>query len=322
MKSEKCLAILATTIIFSMNVYALEIYIVKKGDTLSSILFSKNIKPIYGKRGALASTLKLNPNINVHGGYKIFPSMRIILENPKISNESVGIEINSKQNITPQNLVNNDRFPSDSFKQSFYWEVSPIVSWKYLTSSDENVYRSSSVSALSNTSFGFNLAYGMNIKENLKVFSRVSLESVSFVQDASVSLTQKKLLKNSIGIGFSYEKKWIFELAMSDEFFLTSPSQGNIDIKNVTLPEFKTTYLKDFYHYRNANFSFALSASAFLPRTSPDIASKFSYGAGGALEAKLQNQAFKVGYDLNLLKATGNSTNSNNIYWKYVWETL
>jgi hypothetical protein len=78
----------------------------------------------------------------------------------------------------------------------------------------------------------------------------------------------------------------------------------------VTIPEIKGSYSKDFYRYKQATLIYSLAASAFLPRTSPDITSKFSYGAGGSLEAKLLNQSFKLGFEENVLKATSNSTNA------------
>lgn len=109
---------------------------------------------------------------------------------------------------------------------------------------------------------------------------------------------------------------------MNEQFFLTSPSYGSVDIKKVTIPELKGSYSKDFYHYKQAALIYTLGASAFLPRTSPDITAKFGYGAGGSLEAKLRNQSFKIGFEENFLKATSNSTNAQNIYWKYIWEML
>ncbi len=162
----------------------------------------------------------------------------------------------------------------------------------------------------------------MHFEDNVDVYSQFSLESVSFAQDSSINLLQNKFLASYFGMGITYQKKWQLELAMADQFFLTSPSLSNVEIKKATLPELKASYIKDFYQYRKAYLFYSLSASGFLPRTTPDVKSKFGYGAGGALEAKLHNQSFKIGYALNLLKADGNSTNSQNIYWKFIWETL
>jgi hypothetical protein len=216
----------------------------------------------------------------------------------------------------------NSRIPSDDLKQSFYWEVSPSLSWKSLSSTDENIYRSSQINALSNTNYGASFSYGMHFEENIDIYSKLFLESVNFAQDSSINLLQKKFLASSFSVGFFYERKWLLEFAMSDLFFLTSPSLSSVDIKKVTLPEIKLTYLKDFYQYREAKLSYSLSGNVFLPRMSSEVKSKLGYGAGGALETKLRNQSFIIGFDLNFLKANDNSTEYQNIYWKYIWETL
>ena len=338
MKLKKKKTIIASAMIFGLSVsVANDFYVVKKGDTLSNILFAKKLFPIYGHGGSLAQVLKLNPDIRQGGGNKIFPKMKIVLSNTKSPEKILSSDIKYQTNIRPTNLENDlgekeniptskettaERLPSDNFKQIFYWELSPILSWKSLSSADENIYQKSKVNALSSTNYGIGIAYGMHFEENIDIYSKLSLESVSFSQDQSINLLQKKFIASRFGVGVAYERKWMLELAMSDEFFLTSPSLSNIAIKKVTLPELKVTYMKDFYQYRNARLSYAVSANAFLPKKSPDVDSTFSYGVGAALEAKLHNQAFQVGYDLNLLKAIGNSTNSQNIYWKYIWETL
>jgi hypothetical protein len=227
-----------------------------------------------------------------------------------------------KEIIAAPILEVRDQSSIDNFKQAFYWEFSPTLSWKSLDSTDENVYRRSSVSSLSNMCYGFSALYGMRFEENLDVYSKFSLESVSFVQDTTINLIKKNFLATSFGMGISYRKNWQFEVAMSDEYFLTSPKVSTVDIIKVAIPELKMSYLKDFYHVRNAKISYSIAGKAFLPRTSPDIDSKLGYGVGGAIEARLFNQLFKIGYDVNLLKATGNSTKYQNIYWKYTWETL
>jgi hypothetical protein len=109
---------------------------------------------------------------------------------------------------------------------------------------------------------------------------------------------------------------------MNDVFFLTSPSSTSVDIKKIALPELKSSFWNEFYDYKEAKLSYRLSANIFLPQTSPEVKSNLSFGGGGAIEAKLRNQSFKIGFEVNMLKAAGNSTNSKNIYWNYIWENL
>ena len=320
-------------VIFSMNIsFANDyIYIVKKNDTLSSILYENNLKPIYGKNGSLAKTLKLNPKIRLsESGNKIFPTMKIILTNFKASDKvmpAADQEIalvdplaNSKKSNVSEQLTNN-RKPSDNFEQSFYWNIAPTLSWKNLSSKDENVYRSSKIAALSNTNYGIALAYGMHFEEGIDVYSKLALEHVSFIEDSIIHLEKKNFLISRFNMGILLGQKWTLEVGMNDEFFLTSPAVSRVEVKRITLPEIKSAYQKDFYQYRSAKLSYILSGTAVLPRSTPEVDSKLGFGLGAGIDAKLKNQSFFIGYDFKILKATGNSTDSHNIFWNYIWNT-
>jgi hypothetical protein len=91
MKGIKKEVIICMIMMSSLNISANDsFYIVKRGDTLTSILYEKKLKPIYGKNGTLAKTLSLNPKLDSSIGNKIFPTMKIILANDvlAISNKS------------------------------------------------------------------------------------------------------------------------------------------------------------------------------------------------------------------------------------------
>ena len=285
-------------------------YLVKKGDTLSEILAGHGLK-VYGKNGALKKTLKLNPGL----GKTIYPETKILLPITKVDAPAEG-------KIAPPIIVEQERSPGDDFKQSFYWKLSPAISWKALSSTDENTIRRSEVSALSNTSFGMEITYGMHFEPGLDIYSSYFIESMTFEGNGAINLARENFFGGRFSTGLWYEKRWNLEMAMSDELFLTNPSAMTVDIKRVSLPELKVTYLKDFYQYRSALLLFSMSGNAFFPRSSPSVDSRFSYGVGGAFLAKLNNQSFRIGFDMHQLEADGNSTKSQNIYWRYTWETL
>ena len=332
--------IIVTIIISNLNISIANEYVVKKNDTLSSILYQHNLLPIYGKNGSLARTLKLNPKSKMRSdGNIIFPKTKIILANTVVL-EKVKLDdelqltqptksekelnevpvISSKNPVIEQPI--NDRKPSDDFEQKFYWIVAPTLSWKNLSSTDDNNDRISKINALSNMNYGLSLTYGMHFEENIDVYSKIALEYVNFIEDNSIFLDKKNFLINRFNVGASYKRNWLLEFGMNDEFFLTSPAISRIEIKKVALPEIKSGYQNDFYQYRNAKLAYLVSGSAILPRSTPGVDSKLSFGLGAELEAKLKNQSFVIGYDVKLLKATGNPTDNHNIYWNYLWKSL
>lgn len=256
--------------------------------------------------GHLTEILRLNPQIKFNGrGNKIYPNMKIILPGEDVVT------------VAEAPAVVHDVREND--EQSTYWIVTPSLSWKNLSSTDDNIYRTSQISALSDLSYGFSLTYGMRFEENLDVYSRLALESVSFLEDSSIHLDKKDFFSSRFNVGILYDQKWELELGLNDEFFLTNPSANLVEVKKVSLPEMKISYQKDFYQIKKAKLAYTLTGTAILPRSTPGVESKLSYGGGAEIEATLKNQSFVIGYDLKLLKASGNSTDSHNIFWKFIW---
>ena len=311
------------------------VYVVKKHDTLSNILYLKNLKPIYGKSGMLAHTLRLNPHIKLKGnGNKIYPGMRIILVDAgpvvaSIQNPNSMVEqptdakqatLGDEPTIAKQAMTVHES--NENFEQSTYWILTPTLSWKNLSSTDDNIYRTSQIDALSNMSYGLAFTYGMHFEEGLDIYSKLAIESASFIEDRSIQLEKKDFLTSRFNVGVLYDQKWNLAVGMNDEFFLTSPAANRVEVKKIALPEIKLDYQKDFYQYKNAKLAYMLSGVAILPKSTPELNSEFSYGGGFGVEARLKNQSFAIGYELKLLKATGNSTDNHNIFWNYTWKSL
>lgn len=295
--------------------------IVKKGDTLIGILRKHQMR-IYGKTGTLKKVVALNKSLHKGNGNKIYPGMKIALfEIPEVKPNLVETAKSEIPTPTEDVQSNESRKPGTNFNQNFYWTVSPIVSWKNLNSTDSNAYLQSTIHSISDTSYGVGALYGMNFSADVKVYSIFLIEKTSFKADNTINLLKKDLVLTRLAVGSTY-KHFDFELAMDDQLFLLSPSYQTVDIKKMAIPEFKTTFHKDFYQLDNGAFAYHLNAKMFIPRASQDINSKLSFGLGGALSAKLFNQSFTIGYDRHYLKTSSNSTTFENIYWKYTWESF
>ena len=158
------------------------VYNVKKNDTLSSILYRNNLKPIYGKKGTLVQVLKINSKVKLSdGGNKIYPGMKIIL--PYIGQDD-------EKRLTNDSYINH-RTPGDDLEQSFYFKVEPALSWKNVSSKDENPSRTSKITALTNMNYGVSLAYGMHFDRSIDVYSSLFMEYVRFIDDSSIFLEKR-----------------------------------------------------------------------------------------------------------------------------------
>lgn len=309
-------------------------YIAKKGDTLTDVLYENDFKPIYGLAGALEQTLKINPNIKFEKGNKIFPGTKIVLTGKivpgnyvlKTSKADSLVEVLTEKNeyiVSPfaPIEVKQVREVSDVFNQIFFWQLSPSVSWKNLTAKDSNAIQNSSATVLSDMSYGVNVLYGMRLNEELDVYSNFFVEFAKFSSDNSITIVKKDLVAKKLGIGLFYKKKLQLEAGMDDELFLTSPNATSIEIKKVSIPQLKAAFKNEFYQFQEAALSYAVSGKILLPRSVASIDSKFSFGAGAGVVTQLRNQSFYLGYEKTSLKSSVNSTDSQNIFWRYTWET-
>lgn len=312
------------TFVFCLSLKSVEAYtyIVKEGDTLSTILYRENLRPVYGRRGMLEEVLKLNPDIRDSKGDRITPGRKIVLV--KIPAEEVNLVEKSVDSFPPIKVEKETevRSVSNVFDQNFFLEVSPAVSWKELTAKDSNTSQNSKVRVLSDMSYGLGVMYGMRFNPRWDIYSRGSMEIANFSSDNSIVVLKKKIATKYLGVGAFYKKKWQFEAGMGNELFLTSPNAASVEIKKVTLPQMQVIFKDDFYQFQEATLGYAISGRVLLPREASGMTPLFSYGAGAGLEAKLRNQSFYIGYEESFLKADSNSTDSKNILWRYTWATL
>jgi hypothetical protein len=224
MYSREKKSVIAAFIILTMStsVAGTTYLIVKKGENLLRMLYKNKLLPIHGEHGSWAKVLRLNPELSSSKGNKIFPRMKIIIVEPivepvKITETVKELEVAKEVErvkeelppvitpiVVPVKLANQEI--QDEFKQFFYWNVAPEISWKYLTSTDENIYRSSQINALSNLNYGISFSYGKQIKKNLDIYSKIFLESVSFIGDSAINLLQKKFVTHEFSLGVNYQK--------------------------------------------------------------------------------------------------------------------
>jgi len=320
--------------------------IIKKGDTISDVLYAKNVEPIYGPRGAMNEILKLNKRLRARQGHHVYVGEKIYIGNVIPRTETtlattssvtrtapMEIFVESKKqkknpvlapvvSIPSRKIAETTDTDQDDFNQTFSWKFSPSLSWKALSSSDSNNTQSAEISALSDAAYGLNFNYIMNFDSNIQVAAGLLLEASKFSQDPTIQLKEKSFFTKNFSFGISAYHKWLFDFSMTDCFYLTSPNSTTVEIKTVAQPEFKTSYEHNFYQFKKAKIAGVFSGAIVFPRPSSELETNMGYGAGASVEARLRNQVFSMGYDLRLLKAKTNSTQSQNIFWKYSWETL
>lgn len=337
LKKRNSAILIFTSMSLCLNSFSGEsIHIAKHGENISSILFELGLKPIYGKKGALRDLLELNPVIKkrrknaVYAGDVLLMPDNFVQAKPSLEVSEVPLHFEQAPEVEKNQIVaekpvriNEDKIrgPSDNFKQGFFWKLAPTLSWKSLKSTDENSYRRSEMQALSQTCYGADITYGMLFDEDLTFYSKFSLERLIFKEENSINLSKTSFLSTGLSFGGLFQKKYGVEVGIEDQYLLTSSQSNTIEAKKVTIPKINFNYFQNVYENHKAFVTAIYSGRVYMPRASSDIETQFGYGASIGLHFMLENQAFDIGYDYNVLKAKSNSTDAQNIYWKFVLET-
>lgn len=315
------------------------VHIVQKGETVSGILFNKNIGPIYGRKGALRAIFQLNPHLKSREDGKVYPGDVVLIKHRSVQISFVSkVESPGKdclQKVSFQEQVHFTKEdvgekvkenPSrtiaseDSFEQNAYWSFVPSVYWQTLDAVHENIYRRSELHSYSTNNYAFSLLFGRHLSANLDFYTRASLNLSNFQMGEGEQVVSKKYTTSSFYVGAELYKKYQFELGMEEKMYLVSSNYATADIKKLKVPKFSVGYEADLYQYNKAVFLAGFNAKGYLPKKSSSIKAKTGYGAGAELKMQYSKQEISIGIDQDFLKARGNSTDSQSLFLKFTWD--
>lgn len=337
----------------SFNSSASEVvHIVKFGDTISSILFDLDLKPIYGKRGLLKETLRLNPKVNNRKDFKIFPGEKIKIslannlannlvkkeEKNELTNQNNSLS--QKQETPPSALViidppKNSRLlsqvaqaaqvePADSQEQYIFVRVAPQVSWMKVLSSNSTAFQTSQVNALSKASPGFLGTFGVNVSDNFNLQTFTYLSEVHFYQDAKYNLSKNSFLRQAYGLGGEYrldpKNRFSLRAGFFDEFYLTMNNTTTINIETAQIPEVHWGYRHILGQYKNVTFDSGIFGKFIIPYSASSIDGQFGYGLGGDFLLMFKNKGLRFFYNYSDAKALNKSTKTFELGWNIVFE--
>lgn len=296
-----------------------EIHLVKKGETLTEILYSMKFRPVYGPNGKLENVLALNPAIKKSKGNKIYPGMKILLDPISEKTEIAKVE------LAPELVPKTQAIESNSdLEQYFFIRASAQVSWLKVNSSNRTQYLNSEITTLSNASPGFLGQYGMNISEKHNYYLFTYLSQVNFYPNETYSMEKKNFFRQAYGMGSDYKLDSVTNLSAKfgfyDEFFLSVPSLNAIKIESAQIPEIHFGVRRHLGSYKKFNVDSGVFGKFIIPFDAASIKGKFGYGLGGELLASLNSKAIRFFYHYSSAQAEGKSTNTHELGWNLVME--
>jgi hypothetical protein len=174
-------------------------YQVKKGDTLSQILYQLDLKPLYGRKGTINKTLNLNGNEIKQGGNSIYVDQRILLPIKLEPREISSISTTTPPTKTPEETVREVEKEISS-ERNLNFNLAARLSFFRIDSTDKSSKDKTIIlSELSPEFFG-EANYGLTKKDTINFQASFMLYSLQ--KDDTTSIKNRNANRASIGVNY------------------------------------------------------------------------------------------------------------------------
>lgn len=329
-------------------------YIVKEGETLSGILYTLNIKHIYGFKGNLLKLLTLNNFKNTNS--KVYPGMKIILpvavtvqqeqlsgraissladiplpvvidqNSPADAPSSLSIQTPSSPKAKPRTEEASKTISAEEdYGQFYFFRLAPQVSWLRIVSTESSKFQNSNITANSKSNIGGLLTFGIQVDEKVKIQAFSYLSSVNFYESDEFTFSKISFFRQAYGLGGDYKLndkvRFSLKVGYFDEFFLSMNSSTNINVEIGQIPEIHWGARYLLGQHKKVIFDSGLFGKFILPHKVSTIDGKFGYGLGGDVLCMFNgNKGLRFFYNYSHAKATSKITTTSEIGWNLMFE--
>lgn len=275
-----------------------QVYRVKPGDTLSQILFSMNLGPLYGPKGFVAQIAKLNQKMVRDGGDGIRPGGLIIIRQmPSLDQappaKGVDAPPTAKSGTAPSFTA---PFPTATPEPILFSDISLSVGADYLALDGQQISNGTYGRLLSELSPALNVDWRQGWSEQFGTHVFLSWQNIRIQpapQGTSVQNTSPS--RSAIGFGFSYRLtpnlSFKMDGGMAQQLFYHAVSTGVLMID--TVPLLRLHQELQFKIIKRGPFAVQASAGGSL--FGAGAGSGYDIEAGSGFDLGLQiEQSFKT----------------------------
>lgn len=272
-------------------------YVVKDGDTLSDILYSQKIKPLYGKHGTLNKILALNPHLKKHQGNQIFQGTRLVLDSSLVLKEEVPLGCVQQ---SPPKMVEvappSNRQPRELSHSDFtFWGLGEFLRMNAI---DKTTHGEAVL--LSDASFGFDIVWAQHWNQKISSYLDIQSQNVT-IQEAhssQVVLQGKAQQLSGFGVGLGYGLSSRLDFHMSLHVRETLVSRP-LDDQFVQIEKFLSTQSIVGVSYtliekEKLKMKGLVDIVFLLPSSQNSYVSELSYGDRLGLRIEDQVHTFKL----------------------------
>ncbi len=294
-------------------------YQIKKGDTLSDILFKKKLKPIYGKNGYLKKTIQFNKSIIRKNGS--FIRIGDIIQIPNDHLEEIHplaqkIEVKEPVAAPTSSQTSLQRYPSDEYPFS-YFKLSPHFSFLRIDSTNTTSFGGSAVTLLSKKGIGVNGSWNIAYDERITYLGFASFEYFSLFSDPNYAFNHSSITRFHFGVGAnlqsSPELEVITKATLREVAFLDVVNPQSVNIASMTLLELEAGVKKKLAVKKSFEANIGGHFLGLLPSSVGSYHSKFGFGGGVLAEIRHKEKSLELTYDYRSLKINNIKNNESTI---------
>jgi hypothetical protein len=302
------------SVAFAMTALASS-YQIKKGDTLSGILFKKKLKPIYGKNGYLKKTIQFNKSIiRKNGSFIRIGDIIQIPENHLKETHLLAKKIEVTKPVAAPVYV--QRNPSDEYPFS-YFKLSPHFSFLRIDSTNPTGFGGSEVTLLSKKGIGINSSWNIAYDERMTYFGFASFEYFSLYSDPNYVFNHSSITRFHFGVGANLQSTSDLEVTtkatLREVAFLDVVNPQSVNIASITLLELEAGVKKRIAVKKSFEANIGGHFLGLLPGSVGSYHSKFGFGGGVLAEIRHKEKSLELTYDYRSLKINNIKNNESTI---------
>jgi len=293
------------------------VHLVKNGETLSGILYEKNLKPIYGKNGSIRLIQKLNPFLRKNKINKIYPGQTIILFKPDSKIDTPIENLTSLASSSSPQAESQESQQIDQVKKSSNSDLSFFLTSRFIKVESTDNKTNGRATLLSDSGSGYHFTWGQRWSDHLKTQIEFEKYQIHILNSSSTTSTLSNTNQNLTSYQFGAEYS-----ISSQTRFISSLNYGESIVFRaesptlLTIEKFNSAKLYNGFNYTliskdelklNSLVDFIIA----LPSAQETYSSKLSFGykVGLALEDQISIFKLKGGLFYKTLNLKMNESN-------------
>lgn len=296
---------------------------VEVGETLSQILYSYNLKPIYSKDGSLVNTIFYNQLLIKENGNFILPGQIIrLVEAGKIEAEDV--PVTSELHEPAKNKSDHQTSKEEKQQDRNTLTLSFISGYLGVAGEDQ---ATNGGEILSKLYFGVGAKWRTNLTEDYSLSFFGDYKKVEIEDTTNTTLTNRDQDLKEIGISVDRDFSWLSLTSgynFIDQIYYRTASLNSFKVLTMINNQIYLEAVKEIFELENTLISIGLNTNfnSFNAPSGVDISSGFGYGGYLKYQKQISGRSLAaiLSYDTNSFESNDTNMDFKSLNLRFDYE--